>query len=274
MHLILTGATGLVGSGVLDAMVRAKDITKISILSRRPVPFADDLKDPRINVILHKDFERYDADVLRQLEGARGCVWALGISQSLVDKEEYVRITKNYALAAAKSFATLRDEANSGTEATNTKAEQKEPFRFVYVSGEGATQNPGPFSALYARVKGETEQELADLSAQMPPGSLEVVSARPAFVDAAQHKAIAAYVPVLGLTRNAMTVVLGPPIRAFWKSFVSPTDALGRFLTDVAAGKVGDDKLEGRGAFRLGGDGSSSSSWVVENVGFRRVMGL
>jgi len=96
MHLILTGATvrpvllpfyigsvakrrllqGLVGSGVLDTMIKMKDVTKISILSRRPVQMAEDAKDPRINVIIHKDFTNYDTAVLDQLKGARGCVWA------------------------------------------------------------------------------------------------------------------------------------------------------------------------------------------------------
>lgn len=87
MHLVLTGATGLVGSGVLDAMIRMKDITKISILSRGPVKMAENTKDPRINVIIHKDFEKYDPAVLSQLKGATGCVWALGISQTKVGKE-------------------------------------------------------------------------------------------------------------------------------------------------------------------------------------------
>ncbi|OAR02823.1 hypothetical protein LLEC1_07718, partial [Akanthomyces lecanii] len=87
MHLILTGATGLVGSSVLDAMIKAKDVTKISVLSRRPVPLAEDAKSPKVNVIIHHDFEQYDADLLRQLSDAQGCVWALGISQTKVDKE-------------------------------------------------------------------------------------------------------------------------------------------------------------------------------------------
>lgn len=87
MHLILTGATGLCGSGVLDAMIKMKEITKISILSRRPVRMAEDAKDPRINVIIHEDFENYDSDVLKQLKGARGVVWALGISQTEVNAE-------------------------------------------------------------------------------------------------------------------------------------------------------------------------------------------
>lgn len=87
MHLILTGATGLVGTAVLDAMLKTKGVSKISILSRRPVKMAEDAKDPRVNVIIHKDFEKYDPGLLAQLKDASGCVWALGISQTQVGKE-------------------------------------------------------------------------------------------------------------------------------------------------------------------------------------------
>lgn len=87
MHLILTGATGLVGSAVLDSMIKMKDVTKISVLSRRPIQMAEDVKDPRVNVIIQKDFEKYDADLLSKVSGANGCVWALGISQTQVGKE-------------------------------------------------------------------------------------------------------------------------------------------------------------------------------------------
>lgn len=87
MHLILTGATGLVGTSVLDAMLKMKDITKISLITRRPVKMAEDAKDPRVNVILHSDFERYDQDLLSKVDGAAGCVWALGISQTKAGKE-------------------------------------------------------------------------------------------------------------------------------------------------------------------------------------------
>lgn len=87
MHLILTGATGLCGSSVLDAMLKTKEVTKISIISRRPVKMAEDSKDPRVNVILHQDFETYDTGLLSQLQGATGCVWSLGISQTQVSAE-------------------------------------------------------------------------------------------------------------------------------------------------------------------------------------------
>lgn len=87
MHLILTGATGLIGSSVLDAMLKMTEVTKISILSRRPVAMAEDAKDPRVSVIIHKDFSNYGPEVLSKLQGATGAVWALGISQSKVSKE-------------------------------------------------------------------------------------------------------------------------------------------------------------------------------------------
>lgn len=84
MHLILTGATGLVGSAVLDALIKNQAVTKITIISRRPVKMAEDANDSRIKVIIHKDFEKYDAELLSQIQGARGCIWALGTSQNSV----------------------------------------------------------------------------------------------------------------------------------------------------------------------------------------------
>lgn len=87
MHLVLAGATGLVGSGVLDAMLKMNQVSQITILSRRMVRMADDARDPRVRVVLHQDFERYDAALLRQIQDATGCVWALGISQNQVGKE-------------------------------------------------------------------------------------------------------------------------------------------------------------------------------------------
>ena len=85
MHLILTGATGLVGSACLQQMLAEKSITKISILSRRPVAMASD--HPQVQVILHKDFSSYDPSVLKKLEGAQGCVWAQGTGSNSVSKK-------------------------------------------------------------------------------------------------------------------------------------------------------------------------------------------
>jgi uncharacterized protein YbjT (DUF2867 family) len=87
MHLILTGATGLVGSAVLSHMrsLPPGQIDRISILTRRPVPMAEGHQ--HVNVITHSDFGDYPQEVLEQLKGAEGCVWALGTPISMVSRE-------------------------------------------------------------------------------------------------------------------------------------------------------------------------------------------
>ncbi|KAJ5944973.1 hypothetical protein N7516_005141 [Penicillium verrucosum] len=254
MHLILTGATGLVGSSVLDAMLKNAAVSKISILSRSPVKMAEDAKDPRVQVITHTNFESYKPELLDQLKDADGCVWALGTSQTNVTKEQYVKITKDYTLAAANAFSTIKPSDH--------------PFRFIHVSGEGATQTPGRFSPIFARVKGETESLLGTLSELKP--AFRVDSVRPAFVDPVTHVAIKPYIPSAGMTgivSNIGLAVLGPSIRYLMKSMHSPTEHLGSFLTEMATGRY-EGKLEGPGVFRLGG------GYVVGNVGMRRILGL
>lgn len=85
MHLILTGATGLVGSAVLDNMLAQETISRITILSRGDVKMAEG--HDKAKVIIHKDFKTYDKALLEDLKDAQGCVWALGVSQNDVDKE-------------------------------------------------------------------------------------------------------------------------------------------------------------------------------------------
>ncbi|KLU82247.1 hypothetical protein MAPG_01321 [Magnaporthiopsis poae ATCC 64411] len=252
MHAILTGATGLVGSGVLDAMLKAADVTKITILSRRPVKMAEDAKDPRVNTIIHPDFERYGPDLISQLRGASGVVWALGISQSAVGSDEYIKITKTYALEAAKAFSDMARSTG-------------EPFNFVYVSGEGATLEPGRFSPIFARVKGETEAELARMREENPLFRANTV--RPGAIDYTGHDAIKPYMPVQPLLNRAVL----PAFRALLSSQTTPTESLGRFLTDMAIGKWSDaSKLAGSGVKPVGSSGFA----IVHNSAVRRMMGL
>lgn len=86
MHLILTGATGLVGTAVLHQMLATEGITRISILSRRPVAMAEGHED-KAKVIIHKDYKNYPKELLDQLKDAHGVVWAQGISQMQVGKK-------------------------------------------------------------------------------------------------------------------------------------------------------------------------------------------
>lgn len=239
MHLILTGATGLVGSAVLDAMIKMTDVSKITILTRRPVKMAEEAHDPRINIVTHKDFGIYDKETLDQLRGANGCVWALGISQTKVGKEEYVKITKDYALAAAKAFQDLPGDGSNA------------PFRFVYVSGQGATLQPGLFTPIFGRVKGETERDLADMRKANP--TFLASSIRPAAVDMGSHDALQSSHSTRPLYERALLTGLRPLLTTFLKNSWSPTQQLGNFLARAAMG-TWDQSFEegGPGIEKLG----------------------
>ena len=85
MHLILTGATGLVGSAALAHMLALDTVTRVTILSRRPVPMAEG--HSKATTIIHKDYSSYPPELLERLKGAEGCVWAQGISITQVPRE-------------------------------------------------------------------------------------------------------------------------------------------------------------------------------------------
>jgi uncharacterized protein YbjT (DUF2867 family) len=87
MRLILTGATGVVGSAALNHILSlpAGEISALYIISRSPVPAAEN--KPNVTVIQHTNYNEYPQELLDKLKGADGCIWAQGISQTLVTKE-------------------------------------------------------------------------------------------------------------------------------------------------------------------------------------------
>lgn len=169
---------------------------------------------------------------------------------------EYVKITKDYTLAAAEAFQNL----------PSTRPDSK-PFNFVFVSGEGTTHQPGLFSSLFARVKGETELALAAMRSVNPHFRVDAV--RPAMVDWTAHESLSPYRPNHGLVVNSTMALLGPVVRMAWRGLASPTEPLGRFLAECAMGKW-QDHFKGKGFEKVGESGFT----VVSNVGFRRLAGL
>ncbi|KAK6376464.1 hypothetical protein LTS17_007059 [Exophiala oligosperma] len=289
VHLILTGATGLVGSAVLSHILSlpasaTPSITRLSILSRNPdISLLSDPPPtgmpPRANrhttieVIEHKDFGNYPSELLDRLGGADACIWALGVSQNDVPKGKYVEVTKDYTIAAAKAFAGLRgginastDDGGDGGQAGNDLSSQK--FKFIYVSGEGATQTPGRFTPLFGRVKGETETALINLAkAPSLRGRLDVYSVRPAGVDGTNQPWI--WKKIMRDQRSPFQSVmlksLLPPIRVLGKeSWLSPTEELGRVLVEMALSEK-DDGYRGEGV--SGEDGRILGNVVLRRLG-------
>ncbi|OCK76443.1 nucleoside-diphosphate-sugar epimerase [Lepidopterella palustris CBS 459.81] len=242
MHLILTGATGLVGSAVLQNMLTRAEVSRITILSRRPVPMAEEYKD-KAKVIIHKDFEVYDGALMDELRDAHGCVWALGIAQSQVSKPEYIKITETYPLAAAKAFGTLHPSS---------------PFTFIYVSGEGATTTPGMLTPFFGRIKGNTESALLKL--HKSKANFRPYSLRPGGIDESNHPEIHKYIA----KQAAYKRILMPVFNTVWSGMISPSKELGRVMTELALSQ--GERLEGKG---IDGEGRT-----ISNVGFRRIAGI
>ena len=121
----------------------------------------------------------------------------------------------------------------------------------MYVSGSGATQQPGRFTAVFARVKGETE--LAE--------RLQADSVRPCLVDARDHDAIRAYIRI----RYGREASMGP-LAGVLK---------GLALVDAVPGVLPGADGNGEAAYRIQGDGAfrPGRSWVLQNWGMR-MMGL
>lgn len=71
MKVIVTGSTGTVGSAVLSRCIEHPSVTSIVALTRRPL----EVKSPKLNNIVHKDFLKYENDVVEQMKGAEACIW-------------------------------------------------------------------------------------------------------------------------------------------------------------------------------------------------------
>ncbi|KAJ6263932.1 Leucinostatins biosynthesis cluster protein T [Drechslerella dactyloides] len=237
-HIIITGATGLAGSAVLQSALSSPAVSKISILSRRPVPAAEG--NPKANVIIHKDFTSYPPDLLSQLSGASGCIWAQGISSVGMKEDEYTTITKTYPLAAAEAFSTLPGN-----------------FNFIYISGRGANQE-GKAGQMFGRVKGAAEKALLDVAAQKE--GFSAYNLRPAGIDPGKTWTAERKQGMIEKTFFA----IAPVIRPFASGLFTPADKLAEVSIQLALGDGG----------KITGDAVLPDGYTLENPAIRRLAGL
>ena len=140
LRIIITGATGMVGEGVLLECLRDPAVEAVLLLSRKPSGYAH----PKLRELLHADFEHLAA-VETQLTGYNACFYCAGVSSLGISQAEYERITYDTTLAVAQTLLRLNPD-----------------LVFCYVTGAG-TDSSERGRSHWARTKGRTENALLRL---------------------------------------------------------------------------------------------------------------
>ena len=202
MNILIFGATGMVGQGVLRECLLAPDVERVVAVGRN----ATGQQHPKLRDLVHKDMYDYSA-IEPQLQGLDACFFCLGVSSVGMKEPEYKRITYDLTLAAATVLARL----NPG-------------MTFTYVTGAG-TDTSERGSRMWARVKGATENALLRLpfkaACMFRPGMIQPlhgVRSKTPLYDAA----IFVLKPVLGLAHS------------LWPNKVTTTEKMGRAMLAVA----------------------------------------
>lgn len=140
VRAIITGATGMVGEGVLRECLRNETVEKVLIVGRRSCGYTQ----PKLTEIVHTNF--FDlTEIENQLAGYNACFFCLGVSSIGISDDEYEKLTYDLTINFAETLA----EKNSG-------------MTFCYVSGKG-TDSTEKGRLNWARVKGKTENDLMKL---------------------------------------------------------------------------------------------------------------
>jgi len=137
---IITGATGMVGEGVLLECLNHPDLEQVLVINRKP----GGIFHPKLHEIIHADFFNL-APIESELLGFNACFFCLGVSSVGMSKEEYKRLTYDLTLNVAQLLAKLNPD-----------------ITFCYVTGAG-TDSTEKGRTDWARVKGATENALMRL---------------------------------------------------------------------------------------------------------------
>ncbi|RAJ08832.1 NAD-dependent epimerase/dehydratase family protein [Chitinophaga skermanii] len=140
MKVIVTGATGMVGEGVLHECLQSPFIAEVLVVTRRSTGY----QHPKLKELIHDDF--FDiSPIAAQLAGYDACYFCLGVSSVGMSQELYYKFTYLLTMQFAKAVATHSKHCT-----------------FIYVSGAGTDSSEKGRSA-WARVKGKTENDLFKL---------------------------------------------------------------------------------------------------------------
>jgi len=182
---IITGATGMVGEGVLMEALAHPDVEKVLVINRKSCGVAH----PKLTEILHTNFHDL-SPVVDQLAGYNACFFCLGVSSVGMKKDVYYSLTYTLTMHMAEILS-----------------KQNSDMTFCYISGAGTdSSEKGRLS--WARVKGKTENDLMKLPFK------KVYAFRPGFM-----------LPEKGAKNAhgyyAVFRILYPGLRALFPGFVS-----------------------------------------------------
>jgi uncharacterized protein YbjT (DUF2867 family) len=140
IRAIITGATGMVGEGVLHECLLHPDVESILVISRKPCGVIH----PKLKEVNHADF--FDlSSIETELNGYNACYFCAGVSSVGKKEPEFTRLTYTLTMNVAQTLCRL----NPG-------------MVFCYVSGSG-TDSSEKGRMMWARVKGKTENDLMKL---------------------------------------------------------------------------------------------------------------
>jgi uncharacterized protein YbjT (DUF2867 family) len=140
MNVLLFGATGMVGQGVLRECLLDPAVSRVLCVGRH----ASGSRHEKVRDLVAADLHQL-APHAAELTGFDACFFCLGVSSAGMSEPDYRRVTHDLTLAVAQLLARL----NPG-------------MTFVYVSGAG-TDSSERGRTMWAKVKGETENALLRL---------------------------------------------------------------------------------------------------------------
>jgi uncharacterized protein YbjT (DUF2867 family) len=139
MNVVLFGASGMVGQGVMIECLDDPDVRRVVSVVRRPTGVSHP-NLPKLTEIVHADFFDYTA-IEPALRDADACFFCLGVSSVGMTEDDYRHVTYDLTMAAARSLHRLNPK-----------------LAFIYVSGAG-TDSTEAGRSMWARVKGKAEND-------------------------------------------------------------------------------------------------------------------
>jgi uncharacterized protein YbjT (DUF2867 family) len=140
IRAIVTGATGMVGEGVLHECLQHDDVEQVLVINRKPCG----VTHPKLKEIIHKDFFDFSS-IGNQLSNYNACFFCLGVSSVGMKEPEYTRLTYTLTMHVAQTLSKLNPD-----------------MTFCYISG-ASTDSTEKGRMMWARVKGKTENDLMKL---------------------------------------------------------------------------------------------------------------